>query len=56
MRKMDLRRADLGLLVSLDALLAERSVTAAARRLGISQPALRHQGPEFLEQRGETRP
>ncbi len=37
---MDLRRADLGLLVSLDALLAERSVTAAARRLGISQPAL----------------
>lgn len=37
---LDLRRADLGLLVSLDALLAERSVTAAARRLGISQPAL----------------
>lgn len=37
---MDLRRADLGLLVSLDALLAERSVTGAARRLGISQPAL----------------
>lgn len=38
--KMDLRRSDLGLLVSLDALLTERSVTAAARRLGISQPAL----------------
>ena len=37
---MDFRRADLGLLVSLDALLAERSVTAAARHLGISQPAL----------------
>ena len=37
---MDLRRSDLGLLVSLDALLTERSVTAAARRLGISQPAL----------------
>lgn len=37
---MDLRRSDLGLLVSLDALLAERSVTAAAHRLGISQPAL----------------
>lgn len=37
---MDLRRADFGLLVSLDALLAERSVTAAAKRLGISQPAL----------------
>jgi DNA-binding transcriptional LysR family regulator len=37
---MDLRRADLALLVSLDALLGEQSVTAAARRLGISQPAL----------------
>lgn len=37
---MDIRRADLGLLVSLDALLAERSVTGAARRLGLSQPAL----------------
>lgn len=37
---MDLRRTDLGLLVSLDALLSERSVTAAARKLGISQPAL----------------
>jgi DNA-binding transcriptional LysR family regulator len=37
---MDLRRTDLALLVSLDALLAERSVTKAADRLGISQPAL----------------
>lgn len=37
---MDPSRVDPGLLVSLDALLAERSVTAAARRLGISQPAL----------------
>lgn len=37
---MDFNRADLGLLVSLDALLSERSVTAAARRLGISQPAV----------------
>lgn len=37
---MDLKRSDLGLLVSLDVLLAERSVTAAGRRLGISQPAL----------------
>ena len=37
---MDLRRSDLGLLISLDALLAEQSVTAAAKRLGISQPAL----------------
>lgn len=37
---MDLRRSDLGLLVSLDALLAEESVTAASKRLGLSQPAL----------------
>ncbi|MCR9085679.1 MAG: LysR family transcriptional regulator [Rhodobacteraceae bacterium] len=37
---MDLHRSDLGLLVSLDALLSERGVTAAAKRLGISQPAL----------------
>ena len=37
---MDLRPADIGLLVSLEALLDERGVTAAARRLGISQPAL----------------
>lgn len=37
---MDIKRADLGLLVSLDALLTECSVTAAARKLGISQPAL----------------
>lgn len=37
---MDLRRSDLALLVSLDALLEARGVTSAARRLGISQPAL----------------
>lgn len=37
---MDLRRTDLGLLLALDALLAEQSVTRAAERLGISQPAL----------------
>jgi DNA-binding transcriptional LysR family regulator len=37
---MDLRRTDMGLLVSLDALLSERSVTRAAKTLGISQPAL----------------
>lgn len=37
---MDLHRTDLGLMVSLDVLLAERGVTAAAKRLGISQPAL----------------
>lgn len=37
---MDLSRADLALLVSLDALLSERGVTAAARRVGITQPAM----------------
>lgn len=35
-----LRDVDLNLLVALDALLAERSVTRAARRVGLSQPAM----------------
>jgi len=37
---MHLPRLDLNLLVSLDTLLAERNVTRAAQRLGLSQPAL----------------
>jgi DNA-binding transcriptional LysR family regulator len=37
---VDLRRVDLNLLVSLDALLAELNVTRAAQRLHLSQPAL----------------
>lgn len=37
---VDIRRSDLPLLISLDALLAELNVTRAARRLNISQPAL----------------
>jgi len=37
---MDLRQADLGLLIALDALISERSVTRAAERLGLSQPAM----------------
>lgn len=37
---MDSSKIDLNLLVALDALLAERNVTRAARRLGLSQPAL----------------
>lgn len=40
MRKVDLRRVDLNLLVALDALLEERSVTRASLRLGLSQPAM----------------
>ena len=39
MRQVDLRRVDLNLLVILEALLEERSVTKAARRLRMSQPA-----------------
>ena len=37
---MDLRQSDIGLLIALDALLDEESVTAAAQTLGISQPAM----------------
>ncbi|AKF09571.1 Transcriptional regulator, LysR family protein [Sandaracinus amylolyticus] len=33
---------DLNLLVALDALLRERSVTSAGRRIGLSQPAMSH--------------
>ncbi|MEM6565308.1 MAG: LysR family transcriptional regulator [Pseudomonadota bacterium] len=37
---MDLRQSDFGLLIALDALLEAESVTVAAQRLGISQPAM----------------
>jgi len=37
---MDLRRLDVNLLITLDMLLTERSVTGAAARLGRSQPAV----------------
>jgi len=40
MRQVNLRGADLNLLVVLEALLEERSVTRAAGRLGMSQPAV----------------
>ena len=39
---MRLAGIDLNLLTSLDALLAEQNVTRAARRLGVSQPAVSH--------------
>ncbi|MEU6132262.1 LysR family transcriptional regulator [Saccharopolyspora sp. NPDC047091] len=53
---------DLNLLVSLDALLQERSVTRAAQRLGLSQPTLstalarlrRHFGDELLARTGNA--
>ena len=37
---MDVASVDLNLLVALDALLTERSVTQAGRRIGLSQPAM----------------
>jgi len=37
---MDIKQADIGLLLALDALLEERNVTRAAERLNISQPAM----------------
>lgn len=37
---MDIRQADLGLLLALDTLLSERNVTRASERLHISQPAM----------------
>ncbi|MFC6487062.1 LysR family transcriptional regulator [Nitratireductor sp. GCM10026969] len=40
MHEVDLRQVDLNLLVTLHALLEERSVTRAAGRLGMSQPAV----------------
>lgn len=39
---VDLKSFDLNLLVALDALIAEASVSGAARRVGIGQPAMSH--------------
>ena len=57
---MRLANLDLNLLISLDALLDQRSVTRAAQQLGLSQPALsaslarlrRHFGDELLARTG----
>jgi DNA-binding transcriptional LysR family regulator len=57
-----LHSLDLNLLVTLDALLQERSVTRAAQRLGVSQPAIsaslarlrRHFGDELLSRAGNS--
>lgn len=48
-----MRRDDLSLLASLDVLLAERSVTRAARRLGLSQPALSAQLARLRDRFGD---
>ena len=61
---VNLASLDLNLLVSLDALLQERSVTRAAARMGLSQPALsaslarlrRHFGDDLLTRVGERVP
>lgn len=42
MRSIDISALNLNLLPALDALLAERSVSRAARRMGVSQPAMSH--------------
>ncbi|HET6582880.1 MAG TPA: LysR family transcriptional regulator [Nannocystaceae bacterium] len=42
MATTDLRRVDLNLLVALDALLEQQSVTGAASRVGLSPPAISH--------------
>jgi DNA-binding transcriptional LysR family regulator len=44
---------DLNLLLTLDALLRERSVTRAARRLGVTQPAVSHRLRALREQLGD---
>ncbi|HEU4347652.1 MAG TPA: LysR family transcriptional regulator [Actinoplanes sp.] len=59
-REIKVANLDLNLIVSLDALLQERSVSKAAARLGLSQPALsaslarlrRHFGDELLARAG----
>ncbi len=59
-RSVNLASLDLNLLVSLDALLQQRSVTRAAAQMGLSQPALsaslarlrRHFGDELLSRVG----
>lgn len=61
----DLRLFDLNLLVAFDAMMAERSVTRAARRIGIGQPAMSHAlsrlrdlfgDPLFVRTTGTMRP
>src|SRR5262245_48463295 len=53
MNEIDLRRFDLNLLVVLDVLMAERSVTRAAERLGRTQSAVSHSLARLREQLGD---
>jgi Bacterial regulatory helix-turn-helix protein, lysR family/LysR substrate binding domain len=50
----DLRLFDLNLLVAFDALVAERSVTRAAQRVGIGQPAMSHALSRLRELFGDS--
>lgn len=52
-QKMDIKKLDFNLLVTLDALLAERSVSRAAQRLNLSQPALSAQLARLREMLGD---
>lgn len=45
--------SDMGLLVSLDALLQEESVTGAAKRVGLSTPAMSHALARMRERLGD---
>lgn len=53
MNEIDLRRLDLNLLVVFEVLMAERSVTRAAARLGRTQSALSHALARLREQVGD---
>ena len=53
MNEIDLRRFDLNLLVVLDVLMVERSVTRAAERLGRTQSAISHSLSRLREQLGD---
>jgi DNA-binding transcriptional LysR family regulator len=53
MNEIDLRRFDLNLLVVLDVLMAERSVTRAAERLGRTQSAVSHSLARLRAQLGD---
>ena len=53
MNEIDLRRFDLNLLVVFDVLMAQRSVTRAAERLGRTQSAVSHSLARLREQLGD---
>src|SRR6185312_2145093 len=53
MNEIDLRRFDLNLLVVFDVLMAERSVTRAAERLGRTQSAVSHSLARLRTQLGD---